>query len=777
MRKKIRKYLTLLFLTMMAALFTVPHKVCAEETTVTELKGNSQLIRELSKNWKNVCRTDLYQQFVSGKAGYGTDNGLKEYQTRQSLVFAEQLDEDYGAKKVFYYKETGTYYLQYATFEDTKYAYTKLKKRYGDNCMLDQIVKAKDWQQSGGVSWGAEYTKLDELKREPAVKRLGTTVTVAVVDTGLNASHTLFSGRRISSASRNLVDDNGDISDVTGHGTHVAGIIADCTPAQVELLSVRIFDENGLSSSSLLQAGLMYAVQNGADVINLSLGESDHKAGEDWLSSCISAAWEKGIPIVCAAGNSKKDVSTCYPACDERTFAVSAINAQGEFAKDFTSKEGSNYGSAIDFAAPGTAIDSASAKDDHSLVSKSGTSMASPFVAAAAAYIKLALPNASVTETKNILTTYAVDLGTPGKDVYYGYGVICIEKLQLALQKYARLTLETSSMVFAGKPCCPQVMVNGIPAGQYSVSYADNTCPGTAKAIVQGTGVFTGSVSADFHIILGKPSVKSLDCSQKGLKLQWESLPGAKHYLIYRKNDKESWKNIKTLSSTETSYTDTAVSAGKTYQYKISAVCGSIVSSYSAEKSTMFVNAASLTGISNTEKGITLKWKKVSGCSGYYIYRKAAGQASWQYLKQVTSGSTTSCTDTNTVQGQTYVYQIRAYKKSGNQKYKGAAANTRSLIRIRKKTVPVLKNEKRGTMKVSWKQSSGMDGYQIRWSTQKTMASAKTMTIHGSKRLTATISRLKRKKTYYVQVRSMKKMGNAMVYGPWSDKKSLRLRK
>ena len=98
MRKKIRKYLTLLFLTMMAALFTAPHKVCAEETTVTELKGNSQLIRELSKNWKNVCRTDLYQQFVSGKAGYGTDNSLKEYQTRQILVFADQLDEDYGVK-------------------------------------------------------------------------------------------------------------------------------------------------------------------------------------------------------------------------------------------------------------------------------------------------------------------------------------------------------------------------------------------------------------------------------------------------------------------------------------------------------------------------------------------------------------------------------------------------------------------------------------------------------------------------------------------------------
>ena len=191
----------------------------------------------------------------------------------------------------------------------------------------------------------------------------------------------------------------------------------------------------------------------------------------------------------------------------------------------------------------------------------------------------------------------------------------------------------------------------------------------------------------------------------------------------------------------------------------------------------MFVSAASLSGISNTEKGITLKWKKVSGCSGYYIYRKAAGQTSWQYLKKVTSGSTTSCTDTKVVHGKTYAYQVRPYKKSGSQIYKGAAANTRSLIRIGKKKAPVLKNEKRGTLKVSWKQSSCVDGYQIRWSSKKSMASAKTITIHGSKHLTTTIRRLKKNKTYYVQVRSMKKMGNAMVYGPWSNKKSLRLRK
>ena len=336
-QKKIRGYT---ILTVLAAFLTVlfgARGVRAEEAEVTEINGSVQLIRELSQSWED---------------DYTADDTAGSYQTKQIIVFADNITDYCGAVNVLRYEDIGTYYLQYDTEEDTRNAYRQLKKRYGKNCMLDEIVKAEDWQMSGGASWGSDYTGLDQLKFTPSVSGLGGTVTVAVVDTGLNTQHILFSGRKISSASRNLVDNSANISDVSGHGTHVAGIVADCTPKQVELMAVRVFDDQGLSSEAMLQAGILYAIQKGADVINLSLGDTNHVNNDNWLAPCIEAAWEKGIPLVCAAGNSKKDVSTCYPACDEKTIAVSAIDRTGSFAKNFSSAEGSNFGTGIDFAAP-----------------------------------------------------------------------------------------------------------------------------------------------------------------------------------------------------------------------------------------------------------------------------------------------------------------------------------------------------------------------------------------------------------------------------------------
>ena len=80
-------------------------------------------------------------------------------------------------------------------------------------------------------------------------------------------------------------------------------------------------------------------------------------------------------------------------------------------------------------------------------------------------------------------------------------------------------------MVYSGSPCCPEVYVNGIPAGQYTVSYADNTRPGTAAATVSGTGVFSGSVSTTFRILLGTPQLNTVKCVPKGIQIQWEQLP------------------------------------------------------------------------------------------------------------------------------------------------------------------------------------------------------------------------------------------------------------
>lgn len=817
--KKFRGIKAALFLTAFLTLPVWGRDVRADSTVVKEVTGSAQLVKELSKTWEDDYAAETVINTASGtvsqngekvsfEEAFETDGQedvpnlhssyevksyfedhpaevsevkgsnitvVNPYQTKQIIVNTDTLVDYCGAESVLHYDELGAYYLRYATEEETKDAYEVLKRRFGKNCMLDQIMQAEQAQQSS--SWGTGYMGFERLKYSPSVSGISDTVTVAVVDTGLNRYHHMFTGRRISSASRNIVDNNSNISDVTGHGTHVAGIVADCTPAQVELMAVRVYDDDGLSSFAMLQAGLLYAVQKGADVINISLGQTDYtSAYGDWLGQSIQAAWQQGIPLVCAAGNSRKNVSTCYPACSDKTIAVSAIDQNGSFAQTFTGTDGSNYGSGIDFAAPGVNINSASARNNSELDSRSGTSMAAPFVSAAAAYVKLALPDSTVTQVKNILKSYAQDYGAAGKDAYYGYGVIKLADLMIGLSGNAKLTVQNPSMVYSGTACCPGVLVSGIASGQYTVSYRNNTRPGTGTVTVTGKGLYTGSVSQNFKITLGTPKMKSAENGAKGISVKWNSLPGADTYTIYRKKGSGSWSKLKTVSSGVTSYTDTKVSAGSTYQYRLQAAGGAQTSGYSAAVKSVFVKSASLTSISNSDTEVTLKWKKVSGISGYRIYRKTSGQNTWVYVKQVSSKST-SCTDTKAVHGQLCTYQVRPYKTVSGKKYLGGGANSKSIVYMKKMAAPTLQNAKTKKLNVYWKAAAGADSYQVRWSLKKTMSSSKTLKIKSKSQLSAVISGLKKNKTYYVQIRSVKKIGSSTGYSAWSSKKSVKIKK
>jgi hypothetical protein len=175
--------------------------------------------------------------------------------------------------------------------------------------------------------------------------------------------------------------------------------------------------------------------------------------------------------------------------------------------------------------------------------------MAAPFVSAAAAYIKLALPNASVAQVKSILENYAVDYGAVGKDDYYGYGVINLADLRLSLSGNATLTLKEAAMTFTGTACTPGILVSGIASGQYTVSYANNTRPGTGTVTITGKGLYTGSLSASFKIQLATPGTPTVANVANGIKVQWKSVAGAGGYVLYRKKGSGAWTRIKSLGS------------------------------------------------------------------------------------------------------------------------------------------------------------------------------------------------------------------------------------
>lgn len=271
-------------------------------------------------------------------------------------------------------------------------------------------------------------------------------IKVAVIDTGANANHDLLKGRILPSSKSFINSDTSDYSDQNGHGTHVAGIIVQNTPSNVKILVLQALDENKKGEAENIAQAINYAVSQGADIINLSLGMSratgaqtgendaadgteevadddEYRAYVATISEAITQAKSAGCLIIAAAGNSEggRDLaeSQTYPAISDDVITVSAISEDKSFY------ENSNYGEAVDFCAPGEDIYSAGITSNTALEHLSGTSMATPFISSAFAMLKLYNPEVSTSDLVNKLQSRDVtqDVGVAGKDPQYGYGL------------------------------------------------------------------------------------------------------------------------------------------------------------------------------------------------------------------------------------------------------------------------------------------------------------------------------------------------------------------
>ena len=217
----------------------------------------------------------------------------------------------------------------------------------------------------------------------------GSGVTAYVVDTGILASHTQFTGR-VSSSYFDAFGGTG--ADCNGHGTHVSGTIAGSSlgvaPAAT-LVAVRVLDCNGSGSVSGVIAGIDWAINHHTTapaVMNLSLGTTKSES----LNSAIDRAYADGITVVVAAGNSNVDACTVSPASNK----VSALTVGATTNTDARASY-SNFGACLDLFAPGSGIKSAWHTGTSATNVLSGTSMASPHVAGIAARYLSAVPAAS----------------------------------------------------------------------------------------------------------------------------------------------------------------------------------------------------------------------------------------------------------------------------------------------------------------------------------------------------------------------------------------------
>jgi len=260
---------------------------------------------------------------------------------------------------------------------------------------------------------GQQYAP--QLVNAPAAWEVTTgsrSVTIGIVDTGVDYTHPDLAGRFDGQKGWDFVENDGDPSPSgpeEAHGTHVAGIAAGTTGNDIgvagisdaRLLAARVFGPSGNGSLSDVASGIRYCAEQGADIINLSLDGAVSRT----VRRAIDFAAGKDVLLVASAGNGSSD-TVAYPAAYDSVMAVSAIDGNENLAWF------SNTGSRVELTAPG--VDIVSSFPGSGYGSKSGTSMAAP-VAAGVAALALSLdPSRSAAQIARDLRASARDVGLAG---------------------------------------------------------------------------------------------------------------------------------------------------------------------------------------------------------------------------------------------------------------------------------------------------------------------------------------------------------------------------
>ncbi|UFJ43096.1 S8 family peptidase [Brevibacillus humidisoli] len=244
-------------------------------------------------------------------------------------------------------------------------------------------------------------------------------VVVAVIDTGVDLRHPEFRGKLVDGY--NVIADNNQPQDDNGHGTHVAGIISARTNNgngiagmswNSKIMPVKAIGANGSGTAFDIAQGIQWATDHGADVINLSVGNYTPSAA---LRDACRYAYEHNVVLVAATGNDATS-QPGYPAAYPEVLGVSAIDHRTQLARF------SNYGDYVDVVAPGVDIASTYIYNDYAALS--GTSMACPHAAALAALVRSVQPAMKSADVMKLIRDSSVDLGSPGRDNWYGYGMI-----------------------------------------------------------------------------------------------------------------------------------------------------------------------------------------------------------------------------------------------------------------------------------------------------------------------------------------------------------------
>ena len=282
----------------------------------------------------------------------------------------------------------------------------KRSQAKGNQSVQTQVAQATPWgidRVDADLSW-------------PTTTGVGRKV--AIVDTGIYYSHPDLAGN--VNKGPTFIRGTKSSNDDNGHGTHVSGTVAAVNNTigvvgaayTAKLWGVKVLDRNGSGSYSGVISGINWAANNGMNLINMSLGGTFSSQA---LHDACDAAVAKGVLISAAAGNSG-DTTPNYPGAYPSVVCVSATDSNDVLAYFST------RGTQVDLAAPGVGITSTVPSSGYA--TWSGASMATPHVTGCAALVWAANPTLTNADIRNRLQSRAIDLGTPGVDNNYGYGLV-----------------------------------------------------------------------------------------------------------------------------------------------------------------------------------------------------------------------------------------------------------------------------------------------------------------------------------------------------------------
>lgn len=310
--------------------------------------------------------------------------------------------------------------------------WAKLKDKMSKNPKYDYVeedAQGMGFWTPNDPSYGSQW-HLAKIAAPAAwdVTTGSNTVIIAVLDTGIQMNHPDLQGRILPGW--DYVNNDSDPSDDHGHGTATAGTAAAIgnnsvgvtgVAVNAKILPFKVLNASNYGYYSAWSSAIMKAADQGARVINMSMGGT---TSSSTLQSAVNYAWSKGSIVVVSAGNSGNSTPT-YPAACTNALAVSATNSSD------SRTSWSNYGSYVRISAPGEGILTTHLGGGYA--GWSGTSFSAPIVSGVAALIAAHRPELSNTDIVNAILQGADDLGTAGRDDFYGYGrVNAARSLQIA---------------------------------------------------------------------------------------------------------------------------------------------------------------------------------------------------------------------------------------------------------------------------------------------------------------------------------------------------------